>query len=766
MVLFPAESTATADGVNEPPSVVHCDYTTVTSSESETFNSQKDTASDFKPSVNSDANVAAKDNPHTEAASGTDFAESSSVDTVQDIVPVIARKNSEDYNCFERIQCQGDASDDQGAQGYPVNQPCEQELRVKLVDYASSTSSCSSNEFFDDILACSDEPCPEILPKDAIRGLFQENRTSNAADLTSTKISAKNASAPIDLPLSSIEGFGITEGNSQPTDHIPVKIPTKSSRKAARANGKKCSTVAGKFIGEKKFIFYECTCKYKECNALAEIERKEIHKKFWANSNWLVQSNFICQTIKTSEPKRTSVKQSRVKHCRNYFLGDKHVCKLVYLKTLGISSGRINYCLNIKTHEGSCAPDKRGRRRAPNNTPECKLEEAKAFLDSLPKFQSHYSPSDRKYFHPDLTTTKLYELYCEKLSPGIPLHRRIFLRVLKKYNVPFYLPKAEICQTCDTLNVQIDAAENPNHQLLLDQKTAHRVQAEEARNALALATQNSKTEKGVLVFTFDFQKTQPLPHLTTSVAFYNRQLWLYNLGINTLHDNKGHMCTWLESEGERGANEICSCILEFLMTRNLSAIERVNTFSYCCGSQNSNRTMISFMMWACKKFDLKSWEHQFMEPGHSYLPNDSDFGKIEKRKKKCGPIYCKETYSALIKDSQPKSQFNVLDMSGKFKNVHNLVEQRKFVNANGESFDFLKLKWYKVFQNNSVHFRQTDGNDSIQHIEFPSLAESFETDLHPSVQSIKISKEKYKDLMALLQFVPEVRHKFYKNLEF
>ncbi|KAF2344412.1 hypothetical protein FHG87_024832 [Trinorchestia longiramus] len=79
----------------------------------------------------------------------------------------------------------------------------------------------------------------------------------------------------------------------------------------------------------------------------------------------------------------------------------------------------------------------------------------------------------------------------------------------------------------------------------------------------------------------------------------------------------------------RGANEIGSCMLEFLKTQNLSAIEHVKTFSDCCGGQNRNRTMISFMMWACWNFDLKSWEHRFMEPGHSYLPNDSDFRKIE-----------------------------------------------------------------------------------------------------------------------------------------
>ncbi|KAF2365356.1 hypothetical protein FHG87_003882 [Trinorchestia longiramus] len=65
MVLFPAESTATAGEVNESRSVLHCDYTAVTESENETLNSKKDTASDFKSSVTSDVNGAATDNLHT-----------------------------------------------------------------------------------------------------------------------------------------------------------------------------------------------------------------------------------------------------------------------------------------------------------------------------------------------------------------------------------------------------------------------------------------------------------------------------------------------------------------------------------------------------------------------------------------------------------------------------------------------------------------------------------------------------------------------------
>ncbi|KAF2359051.1 hypothetical protein FHG87_010202 [Trinorchestia longiramus] len=74
----------------------------------------------------------------------------------------------------------GDASN-----GQRVNQPCQQYSIVKLVDHASSTSSCSSNQFsFNDTLAYSAKPCSEILPKACTRRLFHENGTYDAANLT------------------------------------------------------------------------------------------------------------------------------------------------------------------------------------------------------------------------------------------------------------------------------------------------------------------------------------------------------------------------------------------------------------------------------------------------------------------------------------------------------------------------------------------------------------------------------------------------------
>ena len=61
---------------------------------------------------------------------------------------------------------------------------------------------------------------------------------------------------------------------------------------------------------------------------------------------------------------------------------------------------------------------------------------------------------------------------------------------------------------------------------------------------------------------FDMQSTMPLPKLTTSVAFYLHQLWLYNVGIHITNskENKAYFHIWSENEADRGCkNDMPHC---------------------------------------------------------------------------------------------------------------------------------------------------------------------------------------------------------------
>jgi len=65
----------------------------------------------------------------------------------------------------------------------------------------------------------------------------------------------------------------------------------------------------------------------------------------------------------------------------------------------------------------------------------------------------------------------------------------------------------------------------------------------------------------------------PLPKLSTNVAFYLPQVWLYNLGVHFIKGNERKLLffLWTEDQGRRGCEEVCSCLLTFLHAVNISS---------------------------------------------------------------------------------------------------------------------------------------------------------------------------------------------------
>ncbi|KAL1493636.1 hypothetical protein ABEB36_009335 [Hypothenemus hampei] len=79
-----------------------------------------------------------------------------------------------------------------------------------------------------------------------------------------------------------------------------------------------------------------------------------------------------------------------------------------------------------------------------------------------------------------------------------------------------------------------------------------------------------------------------------------------------------------------------AAVLEMLLKRHASAYRYINLYSVSCGRQNRSINMALLLLRLCsdKNMAVEEIELRFMTSGHSYLPNDSDFGIIEKAKKK------------------------------------------------------------------------------------------------------------------------------------
>lgn len=397
------------------------------------------------------------------------------------------------------------------------------------------------------------------------------------------------------------------------------------------------------------------------------------------------------------------------------------------------------------------------------------------FLDGFPKYKSHYTSSEKVYFSSELNIRKLYSAYSDQmtLKKQERVTERAFRTIFSQYDVGFYVPKADTCATCDAFKAStpLPVANEEKSEAQLEWEN-HQERANAAREAMEVATARAKEDTSRMVFTFDLEKTQPLPYMQTSVAFYKRQMWIYNLGIHTLHNNKGYMCVWTEVEAKRGANEVASSISTFLDTQNLNGVTTLSTFSDACGGQNRNRIIVATMMHLCKTKNLKTWEHTFMESGHSYLPNDRDFGLIEKAKKRRAGVHSPEEWVSLIEQARPKKPFQVIRMEGKMLDMtvlcRNLTIRHK--NTEGEPFSWLKLKWYQVNAKDNTMLYKT--SQSVNHapktVDF-SKKEQVDTDSSVSLQpaypkGLKLKEVKYRDIISLLPYIGPIYHDYFNNL--
>lgn len=143
-----------------------------------------------------------------------------------------------------------------------------------------------------------------------------------------------------------------------------------------------------------------------------------------------------------------------------------------------------------------------------------------------------------------------------------------------------------------------------------------------------------------MLVTFDLKRLLPTPVLTTNVIFCKRQLWMYNVGVHDCRSGKGYMYVWHEGTASQGSNEIGSCILKHIQLTNPTATHLI-TFSDSCGSQNHYVCMLALWLHivASDEYSFTTINQKFMAVGHSYLPNDRDFGSIETARRKASHLY-------------------------------------------------------------------------------------------------------------------------------
>lgn len=197
-----------------------------------------------------------------------------------------------------------------------------------------------------------------------------------------------------------------------------------------------------------------------------------------------------------------------------------------------------------KGSNGHVGEDLRGKAPSVNKTSQDKVDEVIAHILSFPSYTSHYTRThnpNRRYLDSSLNKRKMYNLYVEKCVLN-PVSETVYRNIFNDQNLYFHAPAKDTCQKCDKLKMQIEIADEEENTLRA-QHELHLRKAEKARQAMKDDTKKSKEnpDLGYHVISFDLQKALPIPTITTSVAYYKRNMYCYNLGVHDLETEKSCM---------------------------------------------------------------------------------------------------------------------------------------------------------------------------------------------------------------------------------
>lgn len=248
-------------------------------------------------------------------------------------------------------------------------------------------------------------------------------------------------------------------------------------------------------------------------------------------------------------------------------------------------------------------------------------------------------------------------------------------------------------------------------------------------------------------YTFDLQKTLETPSLSTSVAYYKRKLWTFNLCIYNEVTGKGYMYMWSENVASRGAHEIGSCVIKHLQTYDSDNTKKVYLYSDSCGGQNRNikiTLMLKKVLNLLNNADIYYIITQkYFISGQSYNSCDRSFATIEKQRTVTSEVYTPKHWCNIVqlsKKKEPNTKINWLNID--------TIEYKKH-----EPF-----KLYLKVRNDQTQYVVNLHKNGV-------TKQMFADATMPVSKENMIDKKKYLDLIALLKFIPEQYHDFFKSLK-
>ena len=397
---------------------------------------------------------------------------------------------------------------------------------------------------------------------------------------------------------------------------------------------------------------------------------QKMHEAFWAIGDFGLQNSYIQKCVQRKPVKRPRSKkqgpddsESRRSFTNVYsvtYAKVTHViCLRGFLSVFSISEKRVRNALAAVSPTGTPRGDMRGRHPCPRKIAQEAVNRVLQHIHSFPTVSSHYTRAkspNMRYLGGNLNIKRIYRLYLLWMEENYSDEGRVklsFYRLkFRNLNLGFQPPMTDTCSRCDHLKVALGAALDETSRKSLQKQLDEHV-------AMAKAGQTKMKRLGMTaddnthVICLDLQQTLPLPRLSTSVAYYQKKLWMYNLCIHDLKKKKSEFFVWDEVVGGRGSSDIASCILKWVNHAWDSGerFTKLQIVSDNCGGQNKNINIILMYLREIHSGRLTEIEHYYLVPGHSYMACDRAFGNIEKAVRVSGDIYDFRGYCSAIRAS-------------------------------------------------------------------------------------------------------------------
>lgn len=545
------------------------------------------------------------------------------------------------------------------------------------------------------------------------------------------------------------------------------------------------SYVTSKGITKTKRICNQLKNCRKGCkDKISFSQQKDLFDEYWALGNYNCRTTFLAGLISVVEKKSQKIREtSMLKNNRRfscqYFLKidgtNLNVCKTCFISTFGESPRFIRTIVNKMYISPGSVPtnDRRGRHPSVRNLSDEIVGEITAHINSFPAYESHYTRrnTSQKYLRSDLNLTLMHKMYLEKSENSVSYSK--YANIFQQLNLKFKPPKLDICNYCEILKNKIDLSDGDDKRILVEEQTKHHINADNAYKSKEFDKKAAQKDPSHKMLTFDLQQCLPTPNLVTSVSFYKRLLWTYNLTIHDGATNQPYCYMWNEVIGKRGGNEIASCIFQHL--NNLKPeVKQVTLYSDCCPGQNRNSFLAAMFLVFQSNSSIDYIDHKFLVVGHTHMECDVDHALIERTKKKTSiKIHHPRDWYQFVRTVGSKRKFEVVEMTQ--ENIYNFSDflKNKFtwrkVDAEGNKFNWNEIRWlrytkdfakikYKTSLDENEDFKILNiARRGINSVKSSDLAKAYE-------KLLPISEDKKKDLLELLPLIDPNFHGFYMGL--